>query len=101
MVLKLRSVLDPKRHYKTKDAKKIPKYFQIGHVVPGPTEYYGPDGARNGKSKQSLVDQLLEDTSFRQYNKSKFLQIQQVGGNLVCRLYFLVTNRSLYHCVGA
>lgn len=29
----MRGVLDPKRHYKANDSKKLPKYFQVLHSV--------------------------------------------------------------------
>jgi hypothetical protein len=35
-----RGALDPKAHYKKLDSTKFPKYFQMGTVVEGPTDYY-------------------------------------------------------------
>jgi hypothetical protein len=31
--MQLRGVLDPKRHYKAPDTTKLPKYFQVGHIL--------------------------------------------------------------------
>ena len=39
-MLRLRGAFDPKRFYKSADATKFPKYFQMGTVVEGPTDFY-------------------------------------------------------------
>ena len=39
-MLALRGALDPKRFYRNPDATKFPKYFQMGTVVGGPTDFY-------------------------------------------------------------
>ena len=39
-LLRLRSAMDPKRFYKSADATKFPKHFQVGTVVAGPSEFY-------------------------------------------------------------
>jgi hypothetical protein len=52
------------------------RYFQIGRVVDGPTDFYAKDRAR-GSGKATLADELLNDTSFRQYHKKKFNDIQK------------------------
>lgn len=39
-MLALRGVFDPKRFYRAPDATKFPKYFQMGTVVAGPTDFY-------------------------------------------------------------
>jgi Fcf2 pre-rRNA processing len=44
-MLALRGALDPKRFYRNPDATKFPKYFQMGTVVGGPTDFY--TGAHN------------------------------------------------------
>ena len=39
-MLRLRGAFDPKRFYKSVDNSKFPKYFQMGTVVEGPTDFY-------------------------------------------------------------
>ena len=41
-IIKQRSALDPKRHYK-KDKWEIPKFFQMGTIIEGNTEFYPRD----------------------------------------------------------
>ena len=43
-MLRLRGAFDPKRFYKSVDNSKFPKYFQMGTVVEGPTDYYSGAG---------------------------------------------------------
>ncbi|KAJ2786430.1 rrna-processing protein fcf2 [Coemansia interrupta] len=74
-VLQLRNVLDPKRFYK-KDAgtKKIPKYFEMGTVIEGPTEFYSARMTKKER-KTNLVDELLADKQARDYFKRKVGEI--------------------------
>ncbi|KAL7748347.1 dTDP-fucopyranose mutase [Sorochytrium milnesiophthora] len=78
LLLRARSALDPKRHYK-KDKlyeKELPKYFQIGTIVEAPHEFYS-GRMTNKERKQTLVDELLADTDKRRYFKKKFLESQE------------------------
>ncbi|CAG8540898.1 6988_t:CDS:2, partial [Scutellospora calospora] len=75
-VIKLRNVLDPKRFYKKDNSKGIPKYFQIGTVIEGPTEFYSSRLPRKER-KQTIVDELMADEQAKQYYKRKFLEIQK------------------------
>lgn len=58
-LLKMRNVLDPKRHYKKSDSKSdVPAYSQVGTIVEGPTEYY--NGRINKRDrKQTFVEEVL------------------------------------------
>ncbi|KAJ1787724.1 hypothetical protein LPJ62_003225 [Coemansia sp. RSA 2167] len=74
-VLQLRNVLDPKRFYKKDGAlKKMPKYFEMGTVVEGPTEFYSGRMTRKER-KSNLVDELLADKGARDYFKRKVGEI--------------------------
>lgn len=76
-MLKLRVALDPKRHYKKQDAKAPPpKYFQMGRIIEGPTEFYSARLTRRER-KETLVEQLLADESKQAYFKRKFSEIQE------------------------
>ena len=39
-MLRLSGAFDPKRFYKSMDNSKFPKYFQMGTVVEGPTDFF-------------------------------------------------------------
>ncbi|RAL08402.1 Fcf2 domain-containing protein [Aspergillus homomorphus CBS 101889] len=58
-LLRMRSVLDPKRHYKKENGKsQIPTYSQIGTVVEGPTEFFSGRIAKRDR-KKTFVDEAL------------------------------------------
>jgi len=75
-LLKMRSVLDPKRHYKRDSGKTIPQFFQVGTMVDSAQDFYSSRVPRKQKNK-STVDQLLQDQDRRQYFKQKFVGIQE------------------------
>ena len=58
-LLKMRDVLDPKRHYRANDSKQLPKYFQIGTVVDNPADFYAEGGAHVRRRKR-VRDQRKE-----------------------------------------
>lgn len=70
----MRSVLNPTHFYKKNDLKALPKYFQVGKVLPSPLDRYNDRGQRVSK-KKSLVDELLEDAEFQRYNKRKYSEV--------------------------
>lgn len=73
LILKNRSVLDPKRHYK-KEKWEIPKYFQTGTVIEGPTEFYSARIARKNRGR-TLAEEILNDDSTTDYFKRKYSEI--------------------------
>eukprot|EP00003_Mantamonas_plastica_P022798 TRINITY_DN394_c0_g2_i1.p1 TRINITY_DN394_c0_g2~~TRINITY_DN394_c0_g2_i1.p1 ORF type:complete len:379 (-),score=120.72 TRINITY_DN394_c0_g2_i1:114-1250(-) len=73
-VLRMRGYLDPKRHYKSQDSKKIPKFFQIGTWVESKADFYSSRIPKKQR-KTRLVDELLEDAKFRSYAKKKFKKV--------------------------
>lgn len=72
-LLKMRSVLDPKRFYK-KDNKRdaVPEYSQVGTIIAGPTD------ARlsNKEKKRTLAQEVLQEEESKQKFKSKYNEIQ-------------------------
>jgi hypothetical protein len=80
-VIRLRNVLDRKRHYKKGDSKD-PTYFQMGTVIEGPTEFFSSRLTKRER-KQTIVDELLADEEARGYYKRRFMEVQsrtQSGG---------------------
>lgn len=75
LVLKNRSVLDPKRHYK-KEKWEIPKYFETGTIIEGNTEFYSARMARKDRGK-TLADEILQDSAANTYFKRKYAEIQK------------------------
>ncbi|XP_017765068.1 PREDICTED: deoxynucleotidyltransferase terminal-interacting protein 2 isoform X2 [Eufriesea mexicana] len=73
-VIKMRSVLDPKRFYKKNDLKVLPKYFQIGKVMDAPRDYYSGRLTKKER-KKTIVDELMADAEFAKYNKRKYKEI--------------------------
>eukprot|EP00124_Ichthyophonus_hoferi_P002405 Ihof_evm9s162 gene=Ihof_evmTU9s162 len=59
-ILKMRGYIDPKRHYKKDKQTGLPKYFQMGTVVAGPTEFFS-SRLVNKDRHRSMVDELLAD----------------------------------------
>ncbi|CAG8436917.1 7625_t:CDS:2 [Ambispora gerdemannii] len=75
-VVKLRNVLDPKHFYKKEDSKQFPKYFQVGTIIEGPTEFYSSRLPRKQR-KQTIVEELMANEEAKSYYKRKFLEIQE------------------------
>jgi lysozyme family protein len=75
-VLKMRHILDRKRHYKKMGKRADPKYFQIGTIIESPTEFFS---ARiNTKDrKQTIVDELMANDDQKQYYKRKYNEVQE------------------------
>lgn len=89
-LLQMRSVLDPKRHYKKdKTSKKsaVPQFSQVGTVIEGPTEFLS---ARipNKERKRTFVDEVLANADARDRFKRKYNESQaakESGGKLYYR----------------
>ncbi|KAJ8754987.1 hypothetical protein K2173_015499 [Erythroxylum novogranatense] len=77
-LLKLRNVIDPKRHYKKADSKSkaLPKYFQVGHVIESSTDFFTGRLTRKER-KATLADELLSDPTLRAYRKRKVREIEE------------------------
>ena len=74
-LLQMRGALDPARHYKANDSKKLPRYFQVGRVVADSADFYSGRIPQRQR-KQTLVDELLSDEAFQKYHKKKYLELQ-------------------------
>ncbi|CAO1396170.1 unnamed protein product [Diamesa serratosioi] len=72
-VLQMRSAINPKHFYKRSEMKAIPKYFEIGKVIESPVEYHGSKNI--SKKSKTLVDELMEDAEFQQFNKRKYQEV--------------------------
>ncbi|XP_010251283.1 PREDICTED: rRNA-processing protein fcf2-like [Nelumbo nucifera] len=77
-ILKLRNVMDPKRHYKKGDlkSKALPKYFQVGTVIESASDFFSGRLTKKER-KATLADELLSDHSLREYRKRKVREIEE------------------------
>ncbi|CAO3666551.1 unnamed protein product [Rhizopus stolonifer] len=73
-VLKMRHVLDRKRHYKKMGKQEDPKYFQVGRIIQGPTEFFSARMTKKER-KETIVDELLASEEQKQYYKRKHEQV--------------------------
>ncbi|KAI8898728.1 Fcf2 pre-rRNA processing-domain-containing protein [Globomyces pollinis-pini] len=72
-IIKSRHVLDPKRHYKRDNTKGLPKFFQIGSIIGGPTDYY--NRLTRKEQKQTLVQEIMQDSKTQGYIKRKMEEV--------------------------
>ena len=75
-IIRNRSVLDPKRHYKKDNTlEKIPKFFGVGTIIGSHADYY----SRIPKKQQgaSIIGELMADTQRTDYFKRKWLASQE------------------------
>lgn len=75
MVLKNRSVLDRKRHYK-KEKWQMPQFFQTGTIVEGNTEFYSARMTKKNRGR-TLAEEILHDSDSGDYFKKKYGEIQK------------------------
>lgn len=55
----MRTVLDPKRHYKKEDSKaKPPEFSHVGTVIEGPTEFFSARIAKRDR-KSTFVEEAI------------------------------------------
>ena len=81
-LLRIRSVLDPKRHYKKDSSRaQIPEFSQIGTLKEGPTEFYSAR-VQNRDRKRTLAEEVIagEHESGRFKKKYEDIQKKKTGG---------------------
>ncbi|RKF62898.1 rRNA-processing protein fcf2 [Erysiphe neolycopersici] len=75
-LLRMRDVLDPKRHYKKDNMRnKIPEFSQVGTIIEGPTEYFS-GRLTNKERKKTLVEETLDHEKVTGRFKKKYNEIQ-------------------------
>ena len=80
-LLKMRDVLDPKRHYRKDNSKTaVPQYSQIGTIVEGPTEFFSARISKKER-KQTLLESVLETEGTSQRFKAKYGDIQAANAS--------------------
>jgi hypothetical protein len=80
-LLKMRSVLDPKRHFKKDNSKSdVPQFSQVGIVIEGPTDYYNAR-INNKDRKQTFVEEVLANEASTGRFKNKYHEIAKAKGS--------------------
>lgn len=74
-LLKMRGVIDPKRHYKKDGKSDIPTYSAVGTIIEGPTEFYSAR-LQNKDRKRTFVEEVLAQESETGRFKKKYNEIQ-------------------------
>jgi hypothetical protein len=78
-LLKMRNVLDPKRHYKKDNSKSdMPAFAQVGTIIEGATEFYS-SRVKNKDRKQTILEEVISQEKesgrfqrkYEDINKSK------------------------------
>ncbi|OQE43434.1 hypothetical protein PENCOP_c003G01738 [Penicillium coprophilum] len=75
-LIRMRSVLDPKRHYKKENGKaKPPEYSQVGTIIEGPTEFFSNRIVKKDRKKNFVEETLALERSTKRF-QSKYRDIQ-------------------------
>jgi hypothetical protein len=76
-LLRNRSVLDPKRHYKKESAKAlVPEFSQVGTIIEGPTEFFSSRLVKKDR-KRTFVEEVLAGENDTHRFKTKYNDIQK------------------------
>ena len=72
----MRSVFDPKRHYKKDNGKSLaPDFSQVGTIVEGSTDFYS-SRLQNRERKQTLTEEVMQGERSTGRFKSKYNEVQ-------------------------
>ncbi|KAL4944746.1 hypothetical protein BDV06DRAFT_77257 [Aspergillus oleicola] len=76
-LLRMRSILDPKRHYKKENGKaQPPKYSQVGTIVEGPTEYFSGRITKRDRKKTFVEEALVLERENRRF-EARYNDVQE------------------------
>ncbi|GAQ41194.1 nucleolus protein required for cell viability [Aspergillus niger] len=77
-LLRMRSVLDPKRHYKKEGGKaRPPQYSQVGTIIEGPTEFFSSRIAKRDRKKTFVEEALAAEQGNKRF-EAKYKDIQSL-----------------------
>ncbi|KAM5456915.1 dTDP-fucopyranose mutase [Microsporum audouinii] len=76
-ILRMRSVLDPHRHYKKENGKaKIPEFSQVGTIIEGPTEFFSARITKKDR-KRNFAEEVMAAEKESGRFKRKYAEIQE------------------------
>ncbi|KAL9096263.1 MAG: hypothetical protein Q9163_006458 [Psora crenata] len=77
-VLRMRGVLDPKRHYKKDNTKSLaPEFSQVGEIIEGTTEFFSARIPKKDRKRTLLEEVLAGETSTGRF-KGKYNKVQAI-----------------------
>ncbi|KAJ5570352.1 uncharacterized protein N7459_009782 [Penicillium hispanicum] len=75
-LIRMRSVLDPKRHYKKENGKaKPPDFSQVGTIIEGPTEFFSGRIAKRDRKNNFVEETMAMERETRRF-ETKYRDIQ-------------------------
>jgi hypothetical protein len=75
-LLRMRSILDPKRHYKKENGKaQPPKYSQVGTIIEGPTEFFSGRIVKRDRKKTFVEEALVLEKETKRF-ESRYNDVQ-------------------------
>ena len=74
-LLQMRSMLDPRRHYKKRPEATIPKYSQMGTIIQGRTEYFS-SRLPKGKHRRTFLEEVLTNETSTGHLRKRYNEIQ-------------------------
>ncbi|KAL2809028.1 Fcf2 pre-rRNA processing-domain-containing protein [Aspergillus granulosus] len=75
-LLRMRSILDPKRHYKKESGKaQPPKYSQVGTIIEGPTEFFSSRIVKRDRKKTFVEEALALEQATKRF-ESRYNDVQ-------------------------
>ncbi|KAL4861116.1 hypothetical protein BDV12DRAFT_75554 [Aspergillus spectabilis] len=75
-LLRMRSILDPKRHYKKENGKaQPPKYSQVGTIIEGPTEFFSGRIVKRDRKKTFVEEALVLEKETKRF-ESRYKDVQ-------------------------
>ncbi|KAL2816366.1 Fcf2 pre-rRNA processing-domain-containing protein [Aspergillus cavernicola] len=67
-LLRMRSILDPKRHYKKESGKaQPPKYSQVGTIIEGPTEFFSGRIVKRDRKKTFVEEAMVLEQQTKRF----------------------------------
>ena len=77
-LLKMRNVLDPKRHYKKESSKNdVPAYSQVGTIIEGASEFFSSRLAKKERRKTILEEVIAKEQESGRFQR-KYNEISTV-----------------------
>lgn len=72
----MRSIFDPKRHYKKDNGNALaPEFSEVGTIIEGPTDFYS-SRLQNRERKRTLVEEIMQGERSTGRFKNKYNDVQ-------------------------
>ncbi|KAI9367094.1 Fcf2 pre-rRNA processing-domain-containing protein [Aspergillus egyptiacus] len=75
-LLRMRSILDPKRHYKKENGKaQPPKFSQVGTIIEGPTEFFSGRIVKRDRKKTFVEEAMVLEQETKRF-EARYKDVQ-------------------------